>query len=159
MGNVRSIEEIIQSAIDEYLQDKTNIAPLIELFLSTENKNSRLQLHPNNYDNSRELFIKLLTGETIRKAGKPINNNNKENINLMLVYVAQYHGAGLPLISNGEIKQYKNYAIHRVCKEFESFNIKHNTLYNAWKDQKDSQKIKAYIDFGKNNKRLVLGTS
>lgn len=145
----KTIEQLIQEDVDRFIIDQ-NPAPLLEKLNNGVNLSK--------YEASKQLITNLLLGNPVRKKGKQTDRAKEELIKTMLIYVAQYYGAGLPLISKSDTAIKENYAINKVCSMYNYANIKPNSLYDHWQKHNESELVLFYIEFGKTNKDFILSS-
>lgn len=105
------------------------------------------------YKEAREIIVKLIRGEAVKKQGKPgLTRDKKARQHEILLYIAQLHGAGLGIYSGGNTSSRTTAC--DIAAEIHKLTARH--IYEKiWQPNKDSDEVKQNIEIGKNNRWIA----
>jgi len=106
------------------------------------------------YPESKKLMLDLINGKAIRKRGqKKINPLNDHTTFNAVLWCAQLHGAGLPLL--GESSEIGKPYASEIAANLTGHNHEH--FHNRiWQKYCDEKEVLENIEFGKNNSAGIL---
>jgi len=144
MSKKKETPNYVKEAVLQYIEEKRSYY-LIEMFTNG------IPLH--SYPESRNIIIKLLNGESVRKRGRqPLSRKDKDRNYRILTHVSQLVGAGLSSVNN-----YPDNAAETACKKVgEIYGLTGKYIYdNIWKPAEGSDTVKLNMEIGKNNKWIL----
>lgn len=130
--------DYVLAAVDAFVKEDHRF-PLVNMF------ENGIPLHT--YPESRDLIVKLMRGDAIRPKGRRSSADNPvvcARDTAILHHVAQLHGAGLALISNGEGQA------PSACGIVARFHgLTPNQIKAIWNKGKGRPDVVAYLEFGR----------